>query len=439
MWSGLQTVVLLAGGLLALGSLVGSFYWLHRKRLIDDLPTSRAQGVFIGFTEIKGTAESESPFTSYLAGVPCVQYAWRVEEQWSRMVTETYRDAQGRTQTRLRRETGWTRVADGEQRSPFYLRDDTGIVRVVPDRARIEGIGTFDQTCGRSDPLYFARGPAGEIANSDHRRRFHETAVPLHAPLYIVGQARERQDVIAPEVAHDERSPMFLISTRTEKQVSAGFGWWSFLLALLGFVIAIGVVAALGLVSGEGLPAIWGPYALAAAGFLAALGLGWVWMVYNSLIHLRQRVRQAWSQVDVQLKWRKDLIPNLVQAVEGYRSHEAEVQALVAKLRAQLAATPPGAAGPDPRGLAPAVRMVVERYPDLKASGSFLALQQSLSEAEQRIALARDYFNQITAFYNIRLAIIPDRFVASLARLRPQPLLTATDFERAEVKVQLAE
>ncbi|MDD5039478.1 MAG: LemA domain-containing protein, partial [Dehalococcoidales bacterium] len=90
------------GGLLSLGCLLGAFHVLRRKRLINDVPTSKTRGVFIGFVELKGTAESEMPLTSYLAGNRCVQYTWQVEEHWSRTVHETYTDAKGHTQTRTR-------------------------------------------------------------------------------------------------------------------------------------------------------------------------------------------------------------------------------------------------------------------------------------------------------------------------------------------------
>lgn len=135
-----------AGVLVALACLFVAMRYLRRKQLIDDLPTSKTQGVFIGLTELKGTAESETPLTSYLAEVPCVQYTWRVEERWSRTVTETYRDAQGHTQTRTRTESGSTTVASGGQSAPFYLKDDTGVIRIVPERAKIEGVRTFHET-----------------------------------------------------------------------------------------------------------------------------------------------------------------------------------------------------------------------------------------------------------------------------------------------------
>src|SRR5437870_10791778 len=101
-----------------------------RKRLVDNLPTSKTTGVFIGLVELKGTAESAQPLTSYLAGQPCVQYQWRVEEHWSRPVTETYTDSDGKTPTRIRHERGWTTLADGGEAIPFQLQDDCGVILV---------------------------------------------------------------------------------------------------------------------------------------------------------------------------------------------------------------------------------------------------------------------------------------------------------------------
>ncbi len=425
------------GSLAALGCLIGVFRALRRKRLIDDLPTSKTQGVFIGLAELKGTAESETFLTSYLASAPCVQYDWKVDEHWSRTVTETYTDSKGHTQTRTRTESGWTKVAGDSKSIPFYLKDDAGIIRVVPDSAKINSIETFDETASRSSPLYYGKGPQSEIANSTHKRRFHETALPIHTMLYVVGQARERQDVVAAEIAYDKNAPMFLISTRTEKQVSAGYGRWFWLFLVLGLMCAIGGAVARDMLS-DNAGLSWQPFVIASAGFLAVLAAGWVWTVYNSLINLRNRLKQGWSQVDVQLKRRHDLIPNLVKVVEGYRAHESETQRVVTELRGQAEATPPGVSGPDFKGIAPVLRAVIERYPELKASESFLRLQRALVDTEQRIALARDYYNDIATFYNTRLEIVPDRFVAGLARLHPATLMSAADFERAPVQVNLA-
>jgi len=424
------------GGLGSLGCLFGAFRALRRKRLIDDVPTSKTQGVFIGLAELKGTAENEVPLTSYLAGISCVQYVWQVDEHWSRTVHETYTDAKGHIQTRTRTESGWTKVAGGDQSEPFYLKDDTGVVQVVPEGATIHSITVFDETCSPDSDLYYRKGPAHGVPDSTHRRRFRETALPLHTMLYIMGQAHERKDMVAAEIAFDKDAPVFVISTRTEKHLSTGYARWFWGLLILGLVAAIGGTVGWSIMVKAYVE--WQLLYATIGGFIVALLLGWVWTVYNSLINLHHMVEQGWSQVDVQLKRRYDLIPNLVETVRGYRGYESELQELLAKMRTQVDGTPPGVAGPDFKGIAPTLKVIMERYPELKANESFLRLHQALVDAEQRIALARDYFNNIATFYNTRLEIIPDRFVAALARLRPRTLMTAADFERAPVQVRLA-
>jgi hypothetical protein len=432
-------IAVLVGSLLAIGCLIGAFINLRHKRTVDDLPTSKSLGVFIGLTELKGTAESEEPLSSYLAGVRCVQYTWHVDEHWSRTVVETYRDSKGISHTRTRTESGWKTVANGGESIPFYLKDDTGVVQIMPEKAKIQNNKTFDETVGRESPLYFDKGSAGEIANSTHRRRFQEEAIPLHTMLYILGQAREREDIAAAEIAYDKNSPAFMISTRSEKQISSGYGRWSLFWMILGLCLAVGAGAVWAISTSFGGALSWQPFVIMAAGYLIVLLIFWVWTTYNNLIGLHHRVEQAWSQVDVQLKRRNDLIPNIVRTVEGYSQHEGETQTTLAELRAQTEATPPGVKGQDFKGLAPLLRIIIELYPDLKASEMFLKLQGSLVDTEQRIALARDYFNEVATFYNTRLGIIPDRYAGTLARLQPRTLMSAADFERAQVKVKLAE
>ena len=426
------------GSVLALVCLWFALRSGKRKRLVDNLPTSKTTGVFIGLVELKGRAESTQPLTSYLAGQPCVQYQWRVEEHWSRTVTETYTDSDGKTRTRTRHESGWKNVADGGETIPFYLQDDCGVVLVRPEGAKIEPATIFNETCGVSDPLYYGKGPPGAVANSDFRRRFTETAIAMHSDLYVMGQARERQDVVAPEIAQDPAAPMFLISTRTEQQISSGFRWGFWGLGFLGLVLCVAGFFAKDKMADDAPAASITTYVLAATAYLLAAGLGWVWMVYNSLIELRQRMRQGWSQVDVQLKRRHDLIPNLVGTVTGLRDYEQNLQTELAGLRSQMEATPPGVAGPDYRACGTILVAIQERYPELTAQESFANLQKNLIDTEQRIALARGYFNEIATFYNTRIEVVPDRFIAAPGGFEPQPLMAANDFERAPVEVGLA-
>lgn len=423
------------GALLAIVGLTMAFRNGRRRRLIDNLPTSKTSGVFIGFVELKGTAESAEPLTSYLAGQACVHYAWTVEEHWSRTVTETSTDSKGHTTTTTRHESGWTRVDDGGETIPFYLQDDCGVVLVRPNGAKIEPLKMFDETCGMGDPLYYGKGPATSVADSDHRRRFVELGIPLKANLYIVGQSRERQDIVAPEIAVDENAPMFLISTRTEEQVSSGMKWGSRGWTIFGLLVAVGFMVWRDGVLNVDPQSRIGIYLVIAAGFLFIGLLAWIWMVFNALVDVRQRVRAAWSLVDIQLKRRFDLIPNLVNCVKGYRDHEAQLQTELAALRSQLDATPPGVAGLDHGAVSKTVIGIAERYPELKANEAFLTLQKTLSDTEKRIALARSYFNEIATHYNTRLEIVPERYVALLGAMKPQPLMEANEFERAAVTV----
>jgi hypothetical protein len=426
--------VVAGGAALSLLCLFFAFRLRGRERLLTMLPTVKTQGVFIGFVELKGTVEARRPLTSYLAGERCVHYTWSVEEHWSRTVTETYTDSEGKTRTRTRHESGWTTVADGGEMIPFYLRDDTGLIRVDPQGAKIEPIGLFEQEVGEGHPLYYEKGPPDAVSHSDYQRRFVEQGLPIGVPLYVVGQSRERRDVVAPEIAHDPKAPMFLITTRSEKAVASGLGWSSWGLAFLAFML-VGLAVLFTRMREQEIPVP--DLVVTGAAFLAAWLLGWVWMVFNSLVELRQRVRRAGSLIEVELKRRHDLIPALVATVQGYRDYESTLQKEVATLRAQMEATLPGQPGPDPAALLPTIRAIAERYPDLKANESFLKLQRSLSETEQRLALARAYFNEIATGYNTCLEVVPDRFVGSLAGLKPQPLLAAADFERAPVTVDL--
>jgi hypothetical protein len=430
-------IPVLVGLVVILGCLAGGFNVLRKKRTIDDLPTSKTQGVFIGMSEVKGTAESDHPFTGYLSGTRCVYYVWKVEEEWRRTVTETYTDSKGHTHTRTRTESGWKVVADGGESAPFYLKDDTGVIRIVPEGAKINDDETFSRSVSPGDPLYFGKGPAVSIAHSTHHRRFSERALPLHCQLYVIGQAREREDVVAAEIASDKRAVLFIISTKSEKQISQGYAAWFWVWTVLGLLCAFASGLWWGVTLANGNSSGWAYPVIMIAIFIVLLVLVYFWTTYNNLINLYQRVQQGWSQVDVQIKRRFDLIPNLVKVVEGYQQYEKGVQSTLATLRSQMTATPQGVDGPDYQGLSITLNILAEKYPDLKAAENFLSLQRALSDCEQRVALARDYFNQVTTFYNNRLEIIPERYVAALARLKPRLWMSAADFERAPVEVKL--
>jgi hypothetical protein len=436
-----------AAALIVLGLLLwASLSSLKRRRLLEDLPTSKTSGVFIGLVELKGTAESESPLTGWLSGKCCVWYSWNVQEHWSRTVTETYRDTDGKTKTRTKTESGWMTVASGGETGLFYLQDDLGVICINPHKADMHSQNAFSQTCSKRDPLYYAKGPATAVADSTGKRSFTEQAILLHQPLYVVGQSRVRDDCVAAEIAHDPSAPMFMISTASEESHRA-WGLWKFWIVGLLFVL-IPVVAGIALVqrTNDRLIAIGLPAAMGGV-MLLIWGIGWFWMVYNSLIGLRNRVKMATANIDVELKRRYDLIPQIVRVIEGMQKHERDTQETLALLRNQSAIdTVDGMAAPTTaddapvaRGCAGRLTALVENYPDLKSNELFLTLHHTLTETEQRIALARNYYNDIVETHNNRRERFPENLIATVAKLPPTAPFPAEDFERAVIDVRFAE
>jgi len=175
-------------------------------------------------------------------------------------------------------------------------------------------------------------------------------------------------------------------------------------------------------------------------GILAVLVL-WFVSIYNGLVRLRNFVDNAWAQIDVQLKRRHDLIPNLLETVKGYMAHERGTLEAITKARADaMNARGPAEAGHAETALSGALRglMVnVERYPDLKASQNFLALQEELSSTENKISFARQAYNDSVTRYNTRIQTIPANLVAGPAGFTPRELFELTDeAERAVPQVK---
>ncbi|MDH3308927.1 MAG: LemA family protein [Acidimicrobiia bacterium] len=161
--------------------------------------------------------------------------------------------------------------------------------------------------------------------------------------------------------------------------------------------------------------------------------------IYNGLVRLRNRVDNAWAQVDVQLKRRYDLIPNLVETVKGYASHERETFEAVVEARAaaQAAGTVEEQAQAE-NILTGALRQLfalAEAYPELKAASNFLSLQQELSETEDKISVARQIYNDSTLTYNNAVQTVPRNLVASMFGFAAKPYFEAGDDERTVPKV----
>ncbi|MGH8674720.1 MAG: GIDE domain-containing protein, partial [Burkholderiales bacterium] len=282
------------GGLLSLGCLLAAFRNYRRKRLTEALPTSRALGVFIGLVEMKGVAECERPLRSRLAEATCVHYEWTIEEQWRRTETQTVTDSDGKSRSKTNTSSGWTNVGSGgESVASFYVKDATGAILVHPQGADMDPQVVFNRTCSPDDAVYHDKGPASGIADSTHRRRFTEKAIRLHGPVYIVGKAREREDVVAAEIAQDEHAPLFLISGRTERDVQASYFLRAALWSAGGLALLIAGLIVWDMSMTRDLYARRPFYFKFGGAYLGAWLLAWVWNVFNDLISLRNRVREG--------------------------------------------------------------------------------------------------------------------------------------------------
>lgn len=165
-----------------------------------------------------------------------------------------------------------------------------------------------------------------------------------------------------------------------------------------------------------------------------------IWFTYNSLITLRARVDEAWSGIDVQLKRRTDLIPNLVETVKGYAKHEKDVFENVTKARSALmsAKTPNDAAAANNMltGALKSLFAVAEAYPDLKASDNFKDLQQQLGDTEDKIAYSRQFYNTNVMDYNVKIKVFPSVIIARQLGFKEADFFKALDEDKKEVKVQ---
>ena len=166
----------------------------------------------------------------------------------------------------------------------------------------------------------------------------------------------------------------------------------------------------------------------------------WAISVYNKLIALRNRVKDQWAQIDVQLKRRFDLIPNLVETVKGYTKHESETLEAVIKARnTYVSATLPEDQMKADGELTKAISKLfalTESYPELKANTNFLSLQEDLKNVENELAGARKYYNAAARDYNYAIATIPDCIVAKLFKHRAMNMFSATEEQRKNVKVE---
>ena len=180
-------------------------------------------------------------------------------------------------------------------------------------------------------------------------------------------------------------------------------------------------------------------FVIIAIGLLVFIFIGF----YNSLIRLRNQVKNAWSQIDVQLKRRHDLIPNLIETAKGYMKHEQDTLKGITEARSKaMSADSVGEKSKAESALSGAMSkffVVVENYPDLKANQNFLALHEELTSTENKIAFSRQSYNDQVLFFNNKIQMFPSNIVAGMFNFKQEEFFELEDkAERAVPKVDFS-
>ena len=174
--------------------------------------------------------------------------------------------------------------------------------------------------------------------------------------------------------------------------------------------------------------------------------VAWLIATYNGLVKMRNRVKEAWSDIDVQLKRRYDLIPNLINTVKGYASHEKEVFQKVTEARSNaMQAEKSGNAAESAQaenmlsGALKSLFAVAEAYPELKAQEGFVNLQKELSDTEDKVAYSRQFYNSVVRQFNEKIVIFPSNIVAGIFGFKAEEFFEAEEGEREASGERLAD
>jgi len=465
---------------IALGILTLILVWvwqkyLKRKRLIENVPTSKVKGIFMGLNEVKGQVKCDRPLSAYLSEKSCIWYKYSIEEYYER--TRQVRDKDGKTRTE--RDTGWETVDSGSNSCLFNLQDDTGHVLVHPEKAEftgnlvmseeyhhgssllsagIEVLGDLfssndknesrDQQNKKENNSIYSKIPFGHVRGGTGRFRLTEYIIAPGDTLYVMASARPREDIAEPELGYSKDDDLFIISVKEEESILRRLFWVTLGSSLGGLISLVGSVHLIIQHISSQPPKLW-VYALVVAGYIVLSATGYLILMYNGLVDVRNRMKRSWSLIDIQLKRRADLIPRLAECVKGYTQHENEVQAALAEMRSTGTITTPtdtpnneeiqaGAQTTMAQGRAMAQLVaVMEAYPDLKANELYQNLHTNLIDTEDRVALARRFFNESVTAYNNRIETLPDVILAKIARFSSANLYEIQASDRVNVSISM--
>lgn len=173
---------------------------------------------------------------------------------------------------------------------------------------------------------------------------------------------------------------------------------------------------------------------------IVVLLIVWIIGVYNNLVSLKMRVKNAWAQIDTQLKRRFDLIPNLVETVKGYAAHEqGTLEKVIAARNTYASATSVEDKAKANNELTSTLKNIFalgEAYPELKANENFLALQTELAGTEDKVAYSRQFYNDTVQMYNTAIMKFPNNILAGMFGYKEEPFFTIDEAEKEPVKVQ---
>lgn len=370
-------------GIGVVGAVVLAGYGFRRiivKRWIENIPTVKTRGVVYGMNEVKGEAvipADTEVLKGPVSGQPCCYYRYIIRER-----------------RRRNRKTEWVTIKDEIRHVPFLCRDSEGDIPI--DAA---GADVILQTRQK---------------RRSGRQQHIEYRVPMDAELYVLGSAcidphTHDRLIIA---GSDDKSLPFLISDYSDRELIARKASAGFLALNVGFSFMLLASFALGGMWRGFDPAT---YMLATVAPLIYLILFMIALTYNDLVYLRRRCEAMWANIDVALKKRFDLIPQLQAAAKGYLKHEQGLQEQLTQLRTQYQSPPPEQAGPMMAEEALLLQQVMgsmENYPDLKGDTVMADLFTRIRDLEDEVALMREGYNHAVEVYDTRLEHFPEVLLA---------------------------
>ncbi len=423
--------------------LIGFADWYDR-RLLECTPTSHCRAVALGRVVVSGKVVGLNPMSSLIAHLPSFI---------SKVVVEEYQ--------RRGRSAEWRVVHRRELRMPFYIRDDSGELKVVPDNAvlwlepdvtystetgiadysKAAGVRANDQTDNLDD--MFREYCLTRGINTSVPRRFNETDLSPGDPVFVYGTAcsgKDTGDTDSTVVRNTFWQKLYIVEGDKSDMVLKLYRRG--LLKVLGGAAAVVISTAVLARATTDTPVtqlaeyFTSDISIEAEilSLCAIIGVGiliYGVIVYNGLISLRNEVERAFSNIDVLLQQRFDLIPNLVSVCRAYMDHESSVMLAVTASRSQWANARERSDKLAAAAIAvPPLRQLLataESYPRLRANENFLQLQEQLTSLEGQIADRRELYNSAVSLFNSRIQLFPDRIIANAFRFLEQPFYSAED------------